>query len=766
MKSIKMFLVFLFFVTGLSIAQEKLLMQKDLQEKSSSSESYPVDARPYLERFNKANGIDEKKIGEEMQQLVLRKTTAWNFTVGSTKNWIASDFVGNTFYTTPATCRAVGTNCYIFVEDSLWNTRVNQTVVDGVKNAFDNSTPANASKGIYQTDVETFGNVPNVDGDARIIIFILNIRDGYSGTGGYVAGYFHSLNESTTNVNSNKAEIYYLDANPANLTTTNGLQRGMGTTAHEFQHMINFNYLPVYDTFFNESWSLVAEVICGYPLYTQSYFNGETNHYLLDWRNITDPLVLNDYSRAAKFGLYLYEQYGASILKNYLANRINGVTGIENILQSYSPPTDFRTTFNNWLIANYLNDKAVSPGLTKWGYNYSNIIKVTPKTILNPNVTSASDAVYKLGAQYISFTSGKNLSINFNTSGSSAIKIKAIKTGTSSKVVEDVSPGINYSVTGFGTTYNNVSFIVYNDNRNEYTQGPFAYSYTSTGTYENKPIEIAYDNTEPVGVYVLSVTDTVAVRFDGVSGTRLDSIRVALRNTVQIEGGVWKAGTSTYLAQRLAGPFYVSGKTTPGSPYPNPWTNWVKYDLRSLNIDASNNFVVGFIIDGVYANSSSPTNRVMHTSIPGSAAYHSYTYLHSPSSGTPGWYYIGDGTNISLYLIRAYVSDFTTGVEKVIELTPSTFSLNQNYPNPFNPSTVISYQLSTGSHVSLKVYDMLGREVATLVDEFQNAGSHNSQFSTLPAGRQVLNSQFSSGIYFYTIRAGNFVETKKMVLTK
>ncbi len=765
MRSIKIFLIFLFFVTGLALAQEKLSIQKELQEKSSSSESYPVDVRPYLERFNKANGIDEKKIGEEMQQSVLHKTTAWNFKVLDKKNWIASDLRDNTFYSTPSTCRAVGTNCYVFVEDSLWTNRVNQTVVDGVKNAFDNSTPANASKGIYQTNVETFGNPPNVDGDAKIIIFILNIRDGYSGPpAGYVAGYFHSVNEITNPsnsnyANSNKAEIYYLDANPANLTTSTGLQRGMATTAHEFQHMIHFNYISPAETFFNESWSLAAEVICGYPLYTQSYYNGETNQYLLNWRRDDNTLVLNDYSRAAKFGLYLYEQYGASIFKNYLANKINGVTGIENILLNLSSPTDFKTTVSNWWVANYLNDKSVSPGLTKWGYNYSNIIKVTPKTIINPNVSNASDAVYKLAAQYVSYTSGKNLKINFNTLGNSGIKIKAIKTGTSSKAVDDVTPGMNYSVPEFGNTYNNVTFMVYHDNRNEFSQGTFAYSYTSTGTYEKKAIEIAYDLTEPTGYLPLTPGDSVAVHFDGVSGMRLDSIKVALRGVTPINGSVYEyLGLASQLGGKKLASFIATPTLSqaPPSPYPVPWPNWVKIDLRSNNIDASKSFVVELPVGAAYPSS----NRVMSTDYRSTASYHSFAYMSTQSPPRWGYYSVfGKDGYIFLYLIRAYVSDFTTGVEKVIELMPSSFSLNQNYPNPFNPSTVISYQLPVAGHVSLKVYDMLGREVATLVDEFQQAGSHNSQFS-------IQNSQFSSGIYFYTIRAGNFVETKKMVLMK
>jgi hypothetical protein len=93
------------------------------------------------------------------------------------------------------------------------------------------------------------------------------------------------------------------------------------------------------------------------------------------------------------------------------------------------------------------------------------------------------------------------------------------------------------------------------------------------------------------------------------------------------------------------------------------------------------------------------------------------------------------------------------------EILPASFQLLQNYPNPFNPSTAISYQLSAFSHVSLKVYDVLGREVATLVREFQQAGYYNSQFS-------IRNSQLPSGVYFYRLTAGNYSETKRMLVLK
>lgn len=88
---------------------------------------------------------------------------------------------------------------------------------------------------------------------------------------------------------------------------------------------------------------------------------------------------------------------------------------------------------------------------------------------------------------------------------------------------------------------------------------------------------------------------------------------------------------------------------------------------------------------------------------------------------------------------------------------PKKYDLAQNYPNPFNPSTKISWQSPISGHQTLKVYDVLGNEVVTLVDEFRNAGIYEIEFNA---------TGLKSSVYFYKLQAGGFLSTKKMILIK
>ena len=118
--------------------------------------------------------------------------------------------------------------------------------------------------------------------------------------------------------------------------------------------------------------------------------------------------------------------------------------------------------------------------------------------------------------------------------------------------------------------------------------------------------------------------------------------------------------------------------------------------------------------------------------------------------------YIVTGKLVNTYLVKL-LEEPVNVEDNRFSSTNDNYILNDNYPNPFNPSTTISWQSPVGSWQTLKVYDVLGNEVATLVDEYKPAGKYEVEFNA---------TELTSGVYFYQLKAGEFIQTKKMVLIK
>ena len=119
----------------------------------------------------------------------------------------------------------------------------------------------------------------------------------------------------------------------------------------------------------------------------------------------------------------------------------------------------------------------------------------------------------------------------------------------------------------------------------------------------------------------------------------------------------------------------------------------------------------------------------------------------------------GDTLYVSDYAARSLrmLTGITIGIINVSTIAPEKYSLKQNYPNPFNPVTNIKFEVAKSGLVTLKVFDISGREAALLVNEEMNAGTYNFDFNA---------AHLSSGIYFYQLTAANYTDTKKMILIK
>ena len=502
-----------------------------------------VDGTPFLKEQYQQAAEYFAAHPQEYQKNRIPKLSSWGFVEGSAHEWWTYSYVTNGYHVVSSTCRNVGSNCYIFVEDSLWtNKRVTQAAVDSIENNFDHITPANPHMGIFAMDTSAFGNPPDIDGDPRIVILICDI-------GGYAGGFFDPSQEFP-GVHSNKAEIYYVDAD--DITTASGLQYAMSTTAHEFQHMINFNYhMTTFEpTFVDEGCSMLAEIYCGYPMYYLSLYANETNYYLFGWRGIYDPLVYNDYARAQRFFLFVWDRLGVGIFKYIVQNQqVSVIDILNNALSRAGTSLTFNSLFTDWLIANELNDITVNP---LYGYAYPGLPASSGNNFYNPNVTG-TDTVKNLAAEYLIFKSGSSMNATFtNPGGNSNLVIEAIEVGNNTKRVINVPFNTPFSEPGYGTIYSIITFVVINKDPNNSA----AYTYQVRG---NAPsvVELRWDTLNPIGYMVLSASDTVCVTFDACHGGTLDSVRVGLLRAGSLTGGIYQStGVSrpTPLGKPLAVP--------------------------------------------------------------------------------------------------------------------------------------------------------------------------------------------------------------------
>ena len=137
-------------------------------------------------------------------------------------------------------------------------------------------------------------------------------------------------------------------------------------------------------------------------------------------------------------------------------------------------------------------------------------------------------------------------------------------------------------------------------------------------------------------------------------------------------------------------------------------------------------------------------------------AYDPVSLTTANDDSYPYWYWVGpDSANSVFQALRWF--DIVLGVNGNGGAIPTQFALEQNYPNPFNPATTIKFSIPEVSKVTLKIYDILGREVSTLVNEVRNAGNHEVNFDA---------SNLASGMYIYSIKAGDYTASKKMMLLK
>lgn len=362
------------------------------------------------------------------------KPNAPQLVLGERKDFFSINFSTHEQYIVRATLRAIGEFCYIFVEDSQWLRTVHPATVRSVRRAFDDATPADPKRGIYGIETELFGAPPDIDGDKRIYILLLDIRDRATRGGGFVAGFFSPVNQQRgvlrhpeigVPVRSNELDMLYIDAHPQNA----GSQDALGVLAHEFQHLIHWRHDTDEDIWVNEGCSEYATFICGYKVGSHvAPFQQNPRISLVDWPEGTRSQLAH-YGAVYLWMLYLHEHYGGSeTITAIVKDRANGIAGVNNALRSRGVGKTFPVIYADWKVANYLDDNEFANG--QYGYQNERLSLRARREHRSYPVSVENNVLASYATDYIPFlanTKNGGLSLTFKGDNRQPYDVRAIE---------------------------------------------------------------------------------------------------------------------------------------------------------------------------------------------------------------------------------------------------------------------------------------------------------------------------------------------------
>ncbi len=392
----------------------------------------------------------------------------------NTKTFWTLDWTTNAMYQTTATKVGEGTHCYVYLEKDRDASRA---AIDNLVAEFDNR--------IYPIDTAFFGSEPNTgaDGDPKIYILLLDIRQTVTPTSGFIAGYFSSLNEYPRNSNqgafapsSNQKEMLYADI----VRQTADSPFLLRVLAHEFQHMIHWqqkdhlrlNLLGSDDTWLNEAMSEAAAILCyGTDPDRVSGFDQKaaSELSLTGWGG-----NLEDYYKVAMWSQYILDRYPANLFRRALQSPLTGMPSIDNALTGTGKT--FIDVFNEWTVANLVagNPALFTPIIAAAGHPEWSYLNISMPDLFYPNP-----------AQLYPLPRFSSIYARFDPSvpgGSGTVQWQPVGTNTNAVLIDLGGGTINLNLVP-GTTYS-------------YTDNAFLLVRNSTLT----------DNVVPVGDNVASLS--------------------------------------------------------------------------------------------------------------------------------------------------------------------------------------------------------------------------------------------------------------------
>lgn len=324
-----------------------------------------------------------------------------HYEIGQRENfWVNDEELSDTYLTIEATLRYATLHVYMWVEDGLG---LDQEDIEASARTFEEH--------IYPTNRLYFGSEwsPGVDNDPHIHILNANLPS--------VGGYYSSNDEYPSIVNpfSNEKEIMYINA--TYVSPGNDIYNSI--LAHEFQHMIHWNIDPDEDTWVSEGSAQTAEALSGYEPWLGSFLS-EPDTQLTAWADEIEEAGVH-YDASFLFMYYFTERFGADLVRELTATEADGMAGFDEVLAANGFDITSDDVFQDWLIANYLND----PGLGDGRYGYEGIglwDTAALDHVYRHYPDSRSTTVHQYAADYIELRPGRgDLAIEFT--GSTQVKL-------------------------------------------------------------------------------------------------------------------------------------------------------------------------------------------------------------------------------------------------------------------------------------------------------------------------------------------------------
>ncbi|NND71481.1 MAG: T9SS type A sorting domain-containing protein [Rhodothermales bacterium] len=675
---------------------------------------------------------------------------------------------------------------YLWIETAeLSNGNVTQAAVDSFMTYLRDMTPpssVDATQGIYDNTVQSFGALPDVDGDARLDILWYDIRDDYPSTDFFIESMalLEDVDPNAAAGTGNARDVVYVDTDPLFVGESFGLSDVGRATAAALQRLIHLGTDPDEESFVVAGLSDYSSVLNGYEGAGNVYlrFPGEHNIALFSWGGF-----LGDVQRASLFSLYLSEQLGLDAVADLVADTANGSAGVSNTVNIYGIGRQLEDVVIDFHTANALNRKDIDP---RYGYDsgQQSAIGISPSFSLDASRTAELSAVMTTvapgGVQYFMIENVFEPSVRVeavNAADNDRVRGNLIGYRPSGNI--DVQPLSGGSPTSMSGAFDEV-IVVFSNVTTDTTSIAMVTSASWSGT--------AFPTTNVIyGDGTLATTGNNHVQLG--PGFRQATFLPNPEGYRPVELQFSPFYRNQFVDTQTGDPFgspddprdfilCIAEATSTGVPAddclveldladPRPFERLVTSDpsIDYLSLDL---LQFGDELDGsgdlfAVLSESGTDDNILVLSM-SEYTQENVSYLFGNIGGVIDWYELWEISVGGVPLTDRYISmnaqfqdrPISTAVEPIPEGS-SAGRIYQPYPNPFSEQATIDVDLDYPADLSIQIFDILGRSVATIADSVFPSGQHEFQFRP---------GHLSSGLYLYRVGVNGRFESGSMIYTK